>query len=92
MPTLDALIDAYAERIADTPAARAALRTIFEAAVVDSDPPALPPAVADAYRTLNRESGIQARNDALSTGLLVTRRSVDLAREEQPGNTVCLER
>jgi len=68
MPTLDALVDAYAERIADTPAARAALRTIFEAAVVDSDPPALPPAVADAYRTLNLESGLAERGEGAAPG------------------------
>lgn len=68
MPTLDALIDAYAERIADTPAARAALRTIFEAALVDSEPPTLPPEVAEAYRTLNRESALGESGEGSAPG------------------------
>lgn len=67
-PTLDNLIDTYADRIADTPAARAALRTIFESAVADSDPATLPPQVADAYRTLNREAGLGSDGEGAAPG------------------------
>lgn len=52
------LIDAYARRIAETPAARKALETIFAAAALDTAPPELAPEVADAYRVLNREAGL----------------------------------
>jgi hypothetical protein len=57
VPGLDQLIDTYADRIADTPRARAALRTIFEQAMVAPPVvPTLPPAMADAYRVLDEES------------------------------------
>lgn len=52
-------VDLYADRIADTPAAREALTTIFKAAAQGTPPGGkLPPDVADAYRTLNSESGM----------------------------------
>ena len=52
-------VELYADRIADTPAARAALTTIFSAAARGTPPGnRLPPDVADAYRTLDRESGM----------------------------------
>lgn len=58
---LDAAIDEAAMQIADTPAARAALRTIFDAAqTIDFAPTKLPADVAEAYRTLDRESGLRA--------------------------------
>ena len=47
-PTTEQLMDQYAERIASTPAARAALETIFTAALDDIAPPTLPPAVRQA--------------------------------------------
>ena len=56
--TVGALVDLYAERVADTPAARTALRTIFAAAARDGDPGTLPPEVIDAYYVLNAESGL----------------------------------
>lgn len=60
-PTIDAAVEEAAHRIADTRAARAALRTIFEAAEqVAYAPTSLPPVVAEAYRTLDRESGLGA--------------------------------
>jgi hypothetical protein len=51
-----ALIEIYAERIADTPAARRALETIFAAAATDTAPLGLSREVADAYRVLNKEA------------------------------------
>jgi hypothetical protein len=52
-------VELYADRIADTPAARAALTTIFSAAARGTPPGnKLPPDVAEAYRTLDRESGM----------------------------------
>ncbi len=57
-PDTQALIEAYAERIADTPAARTALKTIFAAAAADTAPPELSQEVVDAYRVLDRESGL----------------------------------
>ena len=68
MPSLDDLIETYADRIADTPGARAALGTIFEAAIQESDPPVLPPPVVDAYRTLNREGGLGERHEGAPPG------------------------
>lgn len=54
-------IDEAAQQIADTPAARAALRTILEAAEsIDFAPASLPAEVAEAYRVLDRESGMRA--------------------------------
>jgi hypothetical protein len=46
------LVDEYAATIADTPAARDALRTIL----ADPDPAVLPPEVADAYAVLDYEA------------------------------------
>jgi hypothetical protein len=57
---MDAWIDDAAAKLADTPAARAALRTIFTAAQDDLTPDELPPEVVEAYRTLQEESGIGA--------------------------------
>jgi hypothetical protein len=68
MPSFDDLIDMYADRIADTPDARAALRTILEAAVVESDPPVMPPAVVEAYRILNREGGLGESGEGAPPG------------------------
>jgi len=58
---IESAIDDAAEKIADTPTARVALRTIFEAAGQNEfTPSSLPPAVAEAYRILDRESGLSA--------------------------------
>jgi hypothetical protein len=56
--TTDALVDRCAPRIADTPAARAALRTIFDAVQRDVAPAELPEQVRQAYRVLDRESAL----------------------------------
>lgn len=58
---IEAAIDEAVQQIADTPAARAALRTIFDAAQnIAFAPTKLPADVAEAYRTLDRESGLRA--------------------------------
>jgi hypothetical protein len=52
------LIDQYAARLADTPAARAALRTLFDVAERSIAPPTLPPEAVEAYLVLNEEAGL----------------------------------
>jgi hypothetical protein len=54
----ESMIDVYAARIADTPAAREALRVIVTRAIDDIAPDRLPPEVADACAVLDRESGL----------------------------------
>jgi hypothetical protein len=54
---IESQVDAYASRIADSAAAREALRTIFEAARTDNTGE-LSPAVRRAYDTLFAESGL----------------------------------
>jgi hypothetical protein len=53
-----ALIENVAEKIVDTPAARAAIGTIVSAAFVDNNPSELPPRVKEAYHILDRETGL----------------------------------
>lgn len=65
---VDRLVDQYAARIADTPAARDALRVIFERAMVDPAPPALPAEVRQAYDVLNRESGMGSDGPGAAPG------------------------
>jgi hypothetical protein len=57
-PAVDELVDRYAAQIADTLAARAALRTIIEAALEDPEPNKLPPAVYAAYQVLDQEASL----------------------------------
>lgn len=52
------LVARCAPRIADTPAARTALRTIFEAAQRDVAPAELPDEVRQAYQVLDREAAL----------------------------------
>lgn len=63
-PTGDDFVERYAARLADTPAARVALQTIFAAALADVAPPSLPPAVRDAYEILDREAGMPSAGPA----------------------------
>lgn len=56
--SLDDQVDAYAARIADTPKAREAIRTILDAARRDPNATTLSPAVRTAYDTLFAESGL----------------------------------
>ena len=59
-PSLDTqlLVDRYAERLADTPTARAALETIIGATATNPQPASLPNEVEAAYSVLARESGL----------------------------------
>lgn len=57
-PPLEGLIDAYADRLADSSTAREALRTIFESAQDNVAPDSLPPEVRTAYAVLDREAGL----------------------------------
>jgi hypothetical protein len=65
---VEALIEQAAERIADTPAARAALRTIFTAAGEDIAPSTLPPEVRMAYEVLDREAALGDEGVAAAPG------------------------
>ncbi|MGO4222405.1 hypothetical protein AB4Y64_11200 [Lysobacter sp. TAF61] len=58
---IEAEVEAAAMQIADTPAARAALRTIFEAAQGEFTPASLPAEVAEAYRVLDGEAALGAQ-------------------------------
>jgi hypothetical protein len=68
MPTLDQLVDIYADRIADTPVARAAIKTIFESALADNEPVKLPANVIAAYDSLNREAGLVGSGEGTDPG------------------------
>lgn len=57
-PGADAFVDTWAGRIADTPAARDALRTLYSAALEELEPERLSAAVIAAYQTLDREAGL----------------------------------
>ena len=57
-PPIEEQVDAYATRIADTPRARGAIRSILEATRRDPDATTLPSAVGDAYAILFAESGL----------------------------------
>lgn len=62
------LIDRYAERIADTPASRQALKTIFTAAMEDIAPATLPPEVRQAYEVLNQEASLGSDGEGAAPG------------------------
>jgi hypothetical protein len=55
---VDGMVDDYAARIADTPAARDAIRRIVVGSMEDMDPDSLPPEVIAAYRELNLEANL----------------------------------
>src|SRR5215213_315693 len=57
---VEALVEDYAARLADTGEARAAMRTIFESARINMSPFELPQEVKRAYEILNREAGLGA--------------------------------
>ena len=61
-------VDAWARRIADTPRARQAIRTILDAARNESNAAAPSPALLQAYATLFAESGLSARGSAAPPG------------------------
>jgi hypothetical protein len=65
---VDAMVESYAARIADTEAARDALRLIFTRAIDDIAPDRLPQEVADACALLDRESGVAAKGAGAEPG------------------------
>jgi hypothetical protein len=54
----DTFVEVWADRIADTPATRTALHTLFAAALDDLEPERLSAAVIAAYQTLDQEAGL----------------------------------
>jgi hypothetical protein len=65
--SIERQVDAYAHRIADTPAARESIRTILEAANEEQGD-TLSPRLRDAYDTLFAESGLGADDVAAAPG------------------------
>jgi hypothetical protein len=57
--TIKDLVEKYAARLADTPAAREALQTILTAALDELVPTQLPPKVREAYMILDHEAGLR---------------------------------
>jgi|SRR6476469_56334 len=62
------MVDRYADRIANTEAAKQALQTIFEEASEDMEPPQLSPQTLEAYEVLNRESTLGSEGVAGAPG------------------------
>lgn len=62
------LVDDYAERIADTPAAREAIAIIFEAALDNIAPPTLAKEVRDAYLILDKEAALSCAGEGAAPG------------------------
>jgi hypothetical protein len=58
--TEEKFVAEWSDRIADTEAARAALRVLYEEAQEEIEPVRLPARVVEAYRTLEREAGLGA--------------------------------
>ena len=65
---VETMVNDYADRIADTPKARAALRTIITAAMNDIEPPSLAPELRQAYLELDREAGSGAGGASAAPG------------------------
>ena len=65
---VEELIEAYAARIADTPAARTALQTIFQVALKDIAPARLSLEVGEAYEVLNREAALRSEGEGAAPG------------------------
>ncbi|MCU0649086.1 MAG: hypothetical protein MUF00_13885 [Gemmatimonadaceae bacterium] len=64
----DAFVEQWADRIADTPAARDALRTLFAQALDDLEPDRLNAATLLAYQTLDREAALANGSPAAAPG------------------------
>lgn len=62
------LVEDAADKIADTEAAKQALRTIFAAALDDISPSTLPPEVVNAYKVLQQEAGLDGDGPAGAPG------------------------
>jgi hypothetical protein len=67
-PIIAQLVDAYAERLADTAEARRALETIFQAAAQNIAPPEIPMPVHAAYCVLERETQLAAAGEGSAPG------------------------
>ena len=65
---IEAWVDDAADKLADSDRAKAALRTIFTAALDDISPPTLPAEVVDAYRVLQEEASLVAEGSAAAPG------------------------
>lgn len=67
--SIESLVEKYASRLGTySPAADEALRRILTAALDDIAPDTLPPAVADAYSSLDREVGLGAKGEGAAPG------------------------
>jgi hypothetical protein len=62
------IVNQYAEKLADTPAAREALRTIVNAALEDIAPAQMPEEVKQAYLVLDREAGMANDGETAAPG------------------------
>src|SRR4051794_6248605 len=65
---VEGLVNEAAAKTVDTPAARAALRTIVAAALDDNNPSHLPPEVQAAYADLDLEIGLGEGGEAAAPG------------------------
>jgi hypothetical protein len=65
---IEEIIDLYADRIADTPRAREALRTIVASASRNIAPAKMPPEVVQAYKVLNEEADLGTEGEAAAPG------------------------
>ncbi|WP_254567924.1 hypothetical protein [Oscillatoria sp. HE19RPO] len=65
---VDRLVDEYADRIANTEPARAALETILRSAMDNNDPESLPPEVVSAYEVLNQETDLGSEGEGAAPG------------------------
>ena len=65
---IDEMIEGYAGTLADTPAARQALQTIFAAAIEDVAPSKMPAEVIEAYQVLDRETNLGSGDVAADPG------------------------
>lgn len=63
------LVDDYADRIANTAAAREAITVILESALDNMAPPTLPTEVHEAYLVLNREASIGSDGEGAAPGM-----------------------
>jgi hypothetical protein len=62
------LVAEYAERFGDSPAVRDAIRTIYESALKDAAPPALPHDVRDAYEKIDASIGLRQAGEGAPPG------------------------
>jgi hypothetical protein len=74
----ETFVDTWADRIADTPEARIALRTIWDAAMQDIEPKQMPLEVVRAYKRLDAEAGLAA--DGVAGGPEADREEFDPVR------------